>query len=142
MISVIEPQVNSSTRNVLVRATLKNSEHQLVPGMFGKVHVVIGEPQEFITLPRTAISFNAFGASVFVIEDKGKDDKGQSKLVAHQLFVTVGKARGDQISISKGVNVGDIVVTSGQVKLHNGTPVLIDNKQQPSNDPAPQPIDQ
>lgn len=142
VVSVIEPQVNTNTRNVLVRATLKNPDHHLMPGMYAKAHVITGAPQPFITLPRTAISFNAFGATVFVLEDKGKDDKGQAKLVAHQAFVTTGAARGDQISISKGVKEGDIVVTSGQVKLHNGTPVLVDNSQQPSNDPAPQPIDQ
>lgn len=142
VISVIDPKVDRNTRNVLVRATLKNPDHRLVPGMYAKVHVVTGKAQSYITVPRTAISFNSFGASVFVVEDKGKDDKGQPALVAHQAFVTTGATRGDQISLIKGVKEGGLVVTSGQIKLHNGTKVLIDNSQQPSNDANPQPIDQ
>ncbi|MDD5273259.1 MAG: efflux RND transporter periplasmic adaptor subunit [Methylovulum sp.] len=140
-ISVIDPKVNSNTRNALIRATLKNPGHRLVPGMYAKVQVITGAAQPFITVPRTAISFNAFGATVFVVEE-GKDDKGQTKLTVHQAFVTTGETRGDQISIIKGVKDGERIVTSGQIKLHNGTTVLIDNSQQPSNDPAPQPIDQ
>ncbi|PPD49744.1 MAG: efflux transporter periplasmic adaptor subunit [Methylobacter sp.] len=142
VISVIDPKVDRNTRNVLVRATLKNPGHRLIPGMYAKAHVVTGDAQPLITVPRTAISFNALGASVFVVEDKGKDDKGQAKLVAHQVFVATGAARGDQISVLKGIKDGDTVVTTGQVKLHNGTTVLVNNTQLPSNDPAPQPIDQ
>ncbi|ASF46135.1 efflux RND transporter periplasmic adaptor subunit [Methylovulum psychrotolerans] len=140
-ISVIDPKVDSNSRNVLVRATFKNPNHRLLPGMYAKVQVVVGTPQPFITVPRTAISFNTFGATVFVVDEQ-KDDKGQPKRSARQALVTTGASRGDQISVAKGLNAGETVVTSGQIKLHNGSTVLIDNSQQPSNDPAPQPIDQ
>lgn len=141
-ISVIEPKVDRVTRNVQVRATLKNPDHRLVPGMYAKVHVVTGAAQSYITIPRTAVTFNPFGATVFVVEDGDKDAKGQTKRIARQAFVTTGEARGDQISISKGIKEGDTIVTSGQIKLHNGTVVLVDNSVQPGNNPAPQPIDQ
>ncbi|MDP9045450.1 MAG: efflux transporter periplasmic adaptor subunit, partial [Pseudomonadota bacterium] len=62
-----------------------------------------------------------------------------SGLVAQQVFVTTGENRGDQVAILKGVSEGQEVVTSGQLKLKNGTPVVIDNSVQPANSPNPRP---
>jgi membrane fusion protein (multidrug efflux system) len=141
-ITVINPRIDINTRNVLVRATLKNPEHKLLPGMYATVNIATGQPQRYITLPRTTIAFNPFGSTVYLVESNGKDDKGKPKLIAKQIFITTGESRGDQIAVLKGVNEGDTVVTTGQIKLRNGTPVVIDNSVQPSNDPAPQPKDQ
>jgi membrane fusion protein (multidrug efflux system) len=72
-------------------------------------------------------------------KDALKDDKGQPYLVAQQVFVTTGPTRGDQVAILTGVKEGQTVVTSGQLKLKNGTPAVIDNKVQPANSPNPTP---
>ncbi|MGZ8136466.1 MAG: efflux RND transporter periplasmic adaptor subunit [Methylococcaceae bacterium] len=141
-ISVINPKVDLNTRNVQVRATLKNPEHKLLPGMYATVTIATGAGQRYITLPRTAITFSPYGSTVYIVTGAGQDDKSKAKLVAKQVFVTTGETRGDQIAITQGVNEGDVVVTSGQIKLHNGSPVLIDNSAPPSNDAAPQPKDQ
>jgi len=127
---------------VQIRATLKNPGHKLLPGMYAKVLVNTGAAQAFITLPRTAISFSPYGATVYLVKDNGKDDKGSGKLMAKQAFVTTGASRGDQIAVIQGVSTGDQVVTSGQVKLHNGSPVRINNSIQPSNESNPKPVDQ
>ncbi len=140
-ISVINPKVDLNTRNVAIRATLKNSHHQLLSGMYAKVIIATAEPQHYLTVPRTAISFNAYGATVFRVLANGNDAKGQPQFIAKQAFITTGETRGDQIAIMNGINAGDQIVTSGQIKLHNGSPVRIDNSIQPSNDSAPLPID-
>jgi membrane fusion protein, multidrug efflux system len=141
-ITVINPKIDINTRNVLVRATLKNPNHKLLPGMYATVNVTTGQAQRYITLPRTAISFNSFGATVYQVENNGQDEKNRPKLIAKQNFVTTGDERGDQIAILKGVNEGEKIVTSGQIKLRNGTAVTVDNSVQPSKDEAPQPNDQ
>ena len=141
-ITVINPKIDINTRNVWVRATLKNPEHKLLPGMYVTVNVTTGLAQRYITLPRTAIAFNPFGSTVYLVETKGMDDQGKPRLIAKQVFVTMGESRGDQVAVLNGINEGDIVVTSGQIKLRNGTPVAIDNSVQPGNDAAPQPQDQ
>lgn len=140
-ITVVNPKVDLNTRNVQVRATLKNPERKLLPGMYATVTITTGQARRYITVPRTAISFNPFGATVYRVEHAGADAKGQPKLIAKQAFVTTGETRGDQIAVLSGVNDGDDIVTSGQIKLHNGAPVLVDNSIQPSNDAAPQPVD-
>jgi membrane fusion protein (multidrug efflux system) len=140
-VSSIDPKVDPATRNVQVRATVRNPKRSLLPGMFATVVIASGGPQQFLTLPQTAVSYNPFGDTVFVVEEsKGKDDK--PALVAQQKFVTTGEARGDQVAILTGIKDGDTVVTAGQIKLRSGMPVIVNNAIQPTNDQAPKPKDQ
>jgi membrane fusion protein (multidrug efflux system) len=163
-ITAINPKVDSTTRNVLIEATLPNPKRQLLPGMFANVNVEVGELKRYLTLPQTAITYNPYGSTVFVIRSKGAFDaaakaasapssgapaaaqppaSGASSpadsLVVQQVFVTTGEQRGDQVAILKGVKEGDQIVTSGQVKLKNGTGIVIDNSVQPANSPNPTP---
>jgi len=140
-ISSIDPKVDPATRNVQVRATVRNPKRSLLPGMFATIAITAGEPQRHITLPQTAVSYNPYGDTVFVVEEqKGQD--GKASLLAQQKFVTTGSTRGDQVAILSGIKEGDTVVTAGQIKLRPGVPVIINNSIQPANEPAPQPTDQ
>jgi membrane fusion protein (multidrug efflux system) len=136
-INAIDPRVDSSTRNFQAEATIPNPDERLRPGMFARVAVLAGSVQHYLTLPQTAITYNPYGATVFLAQKKagatGKD------LVAQQSFVTLGPTRGDQVAVLKGVKKGDLVVTSGQLKLINGAPLIVDNTIQPANDPNPSP---
>lgn len=55
-VSAINPQVDTSSRNVQIRATLPNPDHRLLPGMFATLQIDTGAPQRFVTLPQTAIA--------------------------------------------------------------------------------------
>jgi membrane fusion protein, multidrug efflux system len=136
-ISAINPRVDATTRNIQVRATLKNPDHKLLPGMYATVDIATGAPQNYITLPQTSITYNPYGDTVYVVDSKSTGPDSKPQLVARQTFVTTGSTRGDQVAVLKGVNEGDTVVTSGQIKLHNGSLVLIDNSIQPTADASP-----
>jgi membrane fusion protein (multidrug efflux system) len=110
--------------------------------MYATIDIEVGAPERRVTLPQTAITYNSYGSTVFLIDDQGQDDKGQPKRVARQVFVTTGATRGDQVSVLTGVKDGDTVVVAGGLKLRNGTVVIVDNKILPKNDPAPVPVDQ
>ena len=139
-ISALNPKVDTGSRNVQVRAVLQNPEHKLLPGMYATVDIAIGAPQNYITLPQTAISYNPYGDTVYVVDNKGTDANGKPQLIARQTFVTAGATRGDQVAVLKGVGEGDTVVTAGQIKLHNGSAILINNSITPTADAAPVPI--
>lgn len=127
-ITTIQPLVDTATRNVLVEATLANPESKLKPGMFINVEVITGKPKEYLYLPQTAISFNPYGDLVYLVKDMGKKDENQQPvLVVEQVFVTVGESRGNEIAILKGLKLGDTVVTSGQLKLRNGSRIIVVN---------------
>jgi membrane fusion protein (multidrug efflux system) len=68
-ISAIEPQVEANTRSFTVQATLANPEASLRPGTFARVSAAIGDATEVVVIPQTAISFNPYGNSVYVIAD-------------------------------------------------------------------------
>jgi membrane fusion protein, multidrug efflux system len=164
-ITAINAKVDPATRNVLIEATLPNVKRQLLPGMFANVAVEIGEKKRYLTLPQTAITYNPYGSTVFIVRPKSEVDAearaasaaasgaaaaapapaasaAGDSLVAQQIFVTAGETRGDQVAVLKGVKEGQLVVTSGQVKLKNNTPVVIDNSVQPANSPNPKPQEQ
>jgi len=139
-ITAIDPRVDSGTRNFQAEATIPNPERRLMPGMFGRVAVLAGDVQRHLTLPQTSITYNPYGATVFLARKKpGGTDKD---LIAQQSFVTLGPTRGDQVAVLRGVEEGDLVVTSGQLKLNNGTPVLVSEAAQPANDLDPSPQEQ
>lgn len=136
-ITTINPAVDTSTRNVGVEATIDNPHYELAPGMFAAVAVDIGTAERFLTLPQTAVSFNPYGELVYVIKENTQDHKDKPILTATQVFIETGETRGDQVTVLKGLKEGDRIVTSGQLKLKNGSRVAINNSVVPSNNPQP-----
>lgn len=137
-ISAIEPQVDISTRNLKVRASIANPNNELLPGLFATARVNRGDQKQYITLPNSVIAYNPYGSTVFIVNNKGKGADGKPQLVVEQRFVTTGATRGDQVAVLSGLKVNETVVTSGQLKLRNGTPVFVNNSVQPSNHPNPE----
>lgn len=133
-INAVDPLVDSGSRNFQAEATVPNPTHKLLPGMFVRVTVLSGTEQHYLTLPQTAITFNPYGSTVFLVE---KDEKG--KRTAQQGFVTTGPTRGDQIAVLSGIKEGDEVVTTGQLKLKNGTPLDISTLAEPTDAANPKP---
>lgn len=141
-ISTINPIIDATTRNVEVEATIQNAQFELYPGMFISTEVETGTPQRYLTLPQTAISFNPYGEIAYIVQQKGKDKKGNPILSVLQTFVETGDKRGDQIAVLKGLKEGETVVTSGQLKLKNGSLIVINNSVVPQDKMAPMVIDE
>ena len=157
-ITAVSSRADSQTRNFPVEGVVPNPERLLRPGMFTGVEIGLPGQRETITVPQTAINFSPYGNSVFVVADAPPAQGGEGApvasvprgsaeaasapppgLVVSQRFVRTGETRGDQIEILDGLKEGERVVTSGQFKLRDGAPVVIDNKIQPTNNPAPRP---
>jgi len=141
-ITVINPKVDPDTRNFQAEATIANPKRVLLPGMYAIVEVGAGITQHFLTLPQTVVTYNPYGDTVFVIQESGRGPDGKPRMTVQQRFVTVGPTRGDQVAILSEVREGDMVVTSGQLKLRNGSEVIINNQVQPENEQSPKPVDQ
>lgn len=145
-ITAIDPAVDPNTRNFSVQATLRNPEGKLRPGAFAHVDFEVGEPRQVIVIPQTAISFNPYGNSVFVISQvkAGKDEKtldGKplgTKLVVKQRFIKTGTKRGDLVAVTEGLKPGERVVTSGLLKLRNDAVVTVNNTVQPEAQANPE----
>ena len=128
-ISAISPRVTDATRSIDIRATLENQDEALRPGMYAHADVVLPPTERAMVLPSTAVVHNPYGETVYVIENG----------LANQRFIKTGPQRGDLIVVTDGLKIGDQVVTSGQIKLRNGSAVRIDNSVAPEANPAPKP---
>ena len=138
----LDARVAQDTRTLLVRGLLPNPERKLLPGMFANVTVLVGEPADVITVPRTAVTYSLYGDSVYVVkpapakEDKaepaaasGQTPAPEPALVAERRYVRTGQVREDRVAITFGLAKGEEVVTTGQLKLNPGASIRIDNTQ-------------
>ena len=135
-VTALNPNVDDATRNFQLQATLKNAGSKLRPGMFGSVEVQLPVIEKVITVPLSAIVYNPYGDAVYIVEKQREDGQG---LIVRQQFVQTGATRGDQVAIVKGVKLGDVVVTAGQLKLRNGASIIINNTVTPSDSASPRP---
>ncbi|AYF90273.1 efflux RND transporter periplasmic adaptor subunit [Pseudomonas sp. JS3066] len=144
-IAALNPKVEEATRNLQVRAMLQNPDGKLLPGMFANLEVLLPGDQERVVVSESAITYTLYGNSVYVIDEKKnaegqteKDQDGQPQLVVERRFVETGEHRDGKVVILKGLQAGEQVVTSGQLKLDNGSHVAIAPDQTLSSPPDKQ----
>jgi membrane fusion protein (multidrug efflux system) len=89
--------------------------------MFAEVRTLLPQRAALLTLPQTAITYNPYGDSVFVIQTN------ESGSIVQRRQVETGGVRNGRVEIVTGLQAGDTVVAAGQVKLRNDQPVVIDN---------------
>ena len=131
-ISAINPRVDESTRNVLIRATQPNPDSRLLPGMFVDLQVILPSAPSQIVVPESAITYSLYGNSVYVVvarqTEAGKpesDTQDEPQLTVERRFVKTGEHREGKVVILEGLKAGDQVVSGGQLKLDNGAHVAI-----------------
>jgi len=124
MISAIEPAVNFQSGVIQVQADIPNKEHKLRSGMFAKANIILPTVAEQITVPETAINYTLYGETVYVVSEQ-TNDSGAKFMQAKQEIVTLGKSKDGDIHVLSGIKAGDVIVTTGQVRLSNGAHVKV-----------------
>ena len=122
-IAAINSEINPNTRNVTVEAIVQNPKMQLRPGMFGEATILVGSAHQRLAVPTVAVTYSTFGDYVYVIKTRSAADHEQQLAVSTP--IRAGQARGPLTEVLSGLNAGERVVTAGQIKLRNGTPVVI-----------------
>jgi len=140
-ITAISPDVDASTRNVRVQATVANPGERLHPGMYVDVAVELPAADKILAIPATAILYAPFGDSVYVVERKADGKSGAAQLVVRQQIVRLGIHRGDFVAVASGLKAGETVVTSGVFRLRPGSAVTENNAEAPTAELAPKPSD-
>ena len=153
-VEAFDAKLGQDTRTLMVRARVPNPDRKLLPGMFANVAVLAGSAKEFVTVPRTAVTYGLYGDSVWVVKESTPEPAAnpaptasaepvasaiaadatptgsvpaEPKLTAERRFVRVGPTEGDRVAILEGVKDGEQVVTSGQLKLQPGATIKVDN---------------
>ena len=112
-IIALDSKLQATSRALTVRAMIDNEGGRLISGMFLDVTVHLGGGARVIIIPQMALNYSQLGNYVYVIQT-GK---------AIKRYVQAGERREDYIVINSGLTLKDIVITTGQLKLHDGAPV-------------------
>ena len=115
-VDAIDPLVDAQGRAVRLRASLANPAGRLRPGVFVRVRLVLAERPNVLVVPEAAL-VAAPGNVQFVYQVlEGK---------AQRVDVSTGMRRDAVVEIVSGLAQGAQVVSAGQLKLRDGTPVLV-----------------
>lgn len=130
-ITAIEPSVKYQSGIIPLQAEIPNADARLLPGMYGSIDVLLPGHNMRIVVPQSAVTFNLYGESVFVIDE-------QSMTVQRTTVVT-GARRGNLVVIESGLTPGQRVVVAGQLNLSNGIKVnVVDGQTLPEMTDVPQ----
>ena len=127
-ITAIGPAVNYQSGLIQVQADIPNNDGQLRSGMFARASIILPTVKDQIVIPQTAISFTLYGQNVYVLKEGEETDKEGNKvkvLRAKQVVVKAGERRGNDVHVLSGIQAGDQIVLSGQVRLSNDTKVHV-----------------
>lgn len=116
-VNAIDPLIGTS-RQVQVQAALANPGGQLQAGMYARVRVRAVQPTTVMVVPETAITYSAYGQTVFVAQRDA-----QQRLSVSRVRVTTGERWEGKVEVTSGLEAGDQVVVSGQLKLSDGMQV-------------------
>ncbi len=123
VLTTIEPQISVDTRAISLQATLANPRHLLQPGMSTNITVELPPLTNQVVVPETAVDFSLYGDAVFTVFHS--DDAGKPVLKVHRSFVKTGARFNGKVVILDGVDPGQVVAKSGQLKLSNDAVVQL-----------------
>jgi len=109
----IDPQVETSTRTIKLKARIANPVGELRAGMFANLDLVVGVREQAVVIPEQALVPQIDKLTVFVVEDG----------LARRREVRIGARQPGKVEIVEGVKAGEPVVTAGQQKLRDQMPV-------------------
>lgn len=121
-ISKIMPTVDPATRTFGVEITLPNTDGRVLPGMFGRASLTLGEANHVVVPDRA------------VVKQQGSGDKyiyvyNPETSTVNFVKVELGQRLGAAYEVISGIEPGQLVVTSGQNALADGKKVRLDKQQ-------------
>jgi membrane fusion protein (multidrug efflux system) len=111
----VNPLIDAAGRSVVVRATVRNPDTSLRPGMFARVRLITRDVKDALVVPEEALVPQGEDQYIFRVVD-GR---------AQRVKVDVGQRRDSKAEIVKGLAADDIVVTAGQAKIRDGTQLKV-----------------
>lgn len=133
-LTAIEPGADPATRNFNVQATFANQDLKLRPGMFAEITINLPGNEKVVAIPRSAVSYNPYGNSVYVLQkiDAAQAADAATVFKVKQRFIKLGDEQGEMVVVLDGLTKGEILATSGLLKLRNDATVQVNNTILPS----------
>ncbi len=113
-VTFLDNTVDRATGTITARATVSNPDFSLLPGQYARIRLRLGEQNDALLVPQTALGSSQLGKYLYVVAEGNKVD---------QRIVTLGPTDGDFITITKGVAEGEQVIVGNLQKIGPGAPV-------------------
>ncbi|MGZ3866718.1 MAG: efflux RND transporter periplasmic adaptor subunit [Bacteroidia bacterium] len=113
-IYALDPKIDVNTRSLKVRALCKNGKHEIFPGAYAQVTLVL-HLENSVIIPTMAVIPDLRGQKTFVVKN-GK---------AEPVKIETGVRTDSTVQVISGLTSGDTVVTGGILSLKPGVPVKI-----------------
>ena len=113
-IETISSRIDPSTRSILSRVIVDNSNFEIIPGQLMTVKIIYNESNQ-IGVPESAVTIQGSTAFVYTVNDQ----------IAEKKDIKIGKRNFGKVSIISGINEGDVVITEGVSKVRNKAKVKI-----------------
>lgn len=115
-VTMVSPTVDQASRTFGVEITLPNPDSRILPGMFGRVELKLGQARHVVVPDRAVVKQPGSGNHYVYVYNNGQVSYNQ---------VQLGQRLGDAYELISGVESGSEVVVSGQAKLANGMKVRL-----------------
>ena len=113
-IETISSRIDPSTRSILSRIIVDNSDFEIIPGQLMTVKIIYDEINQ-IGVPESAVTIQGNTAFVYIVNDETVEKRD----------IKIGKRNFGKVSVLSGINEGDIVITEGVSKVRNKAKVKI-----------------
>jgi len=124
-VSFISPKVDRSSQAVLVKAAF-NNDGRLKDDSFARARIIWSE-KVGVLIPTEAVSRIAGKSFVFVAQEKKQKDSSPA-LVAVQKPVNLGAIQGQSYQVISGLELGDLLITTGISNLADGIPINLEKQ--------------
>lgn len=115
-VTFIDNQVDHATGTILVRATIGNPDHVLLPGQYVTARLHLGDQVGALLVPQAAVGAAQIGRFLMIAGEDGK---------VEQRIVKLGDNDGNDVVVTDGLKTGERVITEQLQKLKPGTPVEV-----------------
>jgi membrane fusion protein, multidrug efflux system len=139
-INAINPEIDSTTRNIILQGTIPNFEHRLRAGMSVRIRLNLSSKIKAIFIPLSSIAYAPYGDMIYIIEPTKNPTVTEPRAIRQQV-VKLGPRIGDLVAVLEGLKVSEEVITSGTFKLQPSSMVIVNNNVSPGNSIAPSPSD-
>ncbi len=113
-IETISSRIDPSTRSILSRVIVDNSDFKIIPGQLMTVKIIYDEIEQ-IGVPESAVTIQGNTAFVYIVNSETAEKKN----------IEIGKRNFGKVSIISGINDGDLVITEGVSKVRDKTKIKI-----------------
>ena len=112
----VSSRIDPSTRSILARILVDNSEFKIIPGQLMTVKVIYNEKDQ-IGIPESAVTIQGDTAFVFIVNND----------TAEQKNIKIGKRNFGKVSVLSGLSEGDVVISEGVSKVRNKAKIKVIN---------------